>query len=203
MRKATVNFVVDALALVAFVLLAGTGVLVRYVLPPGSGHFSSLWGMDRHAWGEVHFWISVVLLALLALHVFLHWRWVVSMVKGKSGESSGARLALAVVGVLMLGAIVAAPFLADVEQKDDGEPRHRMRSGDDASHDGHAGLRIEGSMTLAEVSAETGVPVEVIVRELGLPADTPVDSRLGRLRRTHGFEMEDVRAIVREHAGGQ
>ena len=72
MKRANLNFLVDAVALIAFVLLAATGVLVRYVLPPGSGHFSALWGMDRHQWGQVHFWIAVVLMASLGLHLFLH-----------------------------------------------------------------------------------------------------------------------------------
>ena len=99
MRKSNVNFIVDAVAFAAFVLLTATGVLVRYVLPPGSGHFIKLWGMDRHGWGQIHFWIAVALMGALALHLLLHWRWVVSMVKGRPREGSGVRVALAVVGV--------------------------------------------------------------------------------------------------------
>jgi hypothetical protein len=65
MKRTSLNFLVDAIALAAFILLAATGVLVRYVLPAGSGHFSMIWGLDRHGWGTAHFWIAVVLLGCL------------------------------------------------------------------------------------------------------------------------------------------
>lgn len=101
-QKPRLNFIVDAVAFAAFALLTATGILVRYVLPPGSGRFSALWGMDRHEWGEIHFWIAMILMASLGLHLFLHWRWIASVVKGRPREESGIRAALAVVGVLAL-----------------------------------------------------------------------------------------------------
>jgi hypothetical protein len=55
MSRSTTNFVVDAVAFAALVLLRTTGAITRYVLPPGIGHFSSLWGMDRNDWGEMQF----------------------------------------------------------------------------------------------------------------------------------------------------
>jgi len=194
MRRANINFLVDAVAFVAFVLLAATGVLLRYVLPPGSGHFSTLWGMDRHEWGQVHFWIAVALMASLGLHLFLHWRWIVTMVTGRSRRGSGYRVVLAVVGVLALVCLAAAPFFGRVEQT--GEPPHRMRSTETDETDAHP---IDGSMTLAEVEQVTGVPAAVILRELGLPPRLPTDKRLGRLRKEHGFELHDVREVVRKY----
>ena len=196
MQKSKLNFVVDTVAFVAFVFLTATGVLVRYVLPPGSGHFSTLWGMDRHEWGQLHFWIAVVLMASLGFHLFLHWSWVVCMVKGRPSEGSGLRVALAVVGVIALAALAAAPFFGRVEQT--GEPPHRMRA--DETGDRKA-PQIDGSMTLNEVEKLTGVPAAVILRELGLPPQVPVDARIGRLRKEYGFELHDVREIVRRHVG--
>ncbi|MBN1910648.1 MAG: hypothetical protein JW818_12960, partial [Pirellulales bacterium] len=58
---------------------------------------------------------------------------------------------------------------------------------------------IRGSMTLAEVEEATGVPAVHLLEKLGLPQDTPPNSRLGPLRRQHGFAMEDVRRIVEEY----
>ena len=194
MRRADINFLVDAVAFVTFVLLAATGVLVRYVLPLGSGHFSTLWGMDRHEWGQVHFWIAVALMASLGLHLFLHWRWIVTMVTGRSRKGSGHRVVLAVVGMLALVCLAAAPFFGRVEQT--GEPPHRMRSTETDETDA---CQIDGSMTLVEVEQVTGVPAAVILRELGLPPHLPTDRRLGRLRKEHGFELHDVREVVRKH----
>ena len=191
MSKSAVNFLVDAVALAAIMLLSATGVLIRYVLPPGSGHFDQLWGMDRHQWGQVHFWIAVVLLSTLALHLFLHWHWVICMVKGRPGRGSAIRVSLAIVGVLAIAGFMVAPFFGQIEQT--GEPPHKMQSGERPVY------QINGSMTLHEVEEETGVPAAVILRELGLPTDLPTDERLGRLRKQHGFEMHDIQEIVRKH----
>ena len=195
MQRAKVNFVVDAVAFGAFVLLTATGVLVRYVLPPGSGRFSTLWGMDRHEWGQIHFWLAVFLLVSLGLHLVLHWRWVVCMVKGRPSEGSGFRVALAVVGVLALAGLAGAPFIGPVEQT--GEPARRLRF---TEPDDRAADRIGGSMTLREIEQRVGVPAAVILRELGLPPDVPTDERLGKLRKQYGFNIRDIRAIARKHA---
>jgi len=194
MRKAKLNFVVDALAFVAFAFLTATGVLVRYVLPPGSGHFSTVWGMDRHEWGHVHFWIAVVLSAALGFHLFLHWRWIVCMVQGRPREGSGVRVALALVGVMAFVGLTAAPFFGRVEQA--GEPPHRMRATESSES---PVPEVVGSMTLNDLERVTGVPATVILRELGLPQHVLTDARLGRLRQEHGFELHDVREIVRRH----
>ena len=60
MKRTHLNFIVDVVAFVGFVVLTTTGVLMRYILPPGSGHYSTIWSLDRHEWGGIHFWISVV-----------------------------------------------------------------------------------------------------------------------------------------------
>jgi len=194
MQKARLNFIIDAMAFAAFVFLSATGILIHWVLPPGSGRFSALWGMDRHEWGELHFWIAVILMASLGFHLFLHWRWILGMVKGRPHAESGIRAALAVVGVIALIGLAAAPFFGRVAKTSE-PPLHRMRSTDPARNETYP---IDGSTTLAEVERITGIPATVILQDLGLPSDIPTDERLGRLRQKHGFEMNDVREIVRK-----
>ena len=86
MKPATKNFIVDAFALVGAVLLVSTGFLMRYVLPEGSGGpegagqgiravqrpVALLWGLSRHEWGDIHFWIAIALMIILSVHLFLH-----------------------------------------------------------------------------------------------------------------------------------
>ena len=191
MNRSSVNFVVDVVAFSGFVFLTATGVLVRYVLPPGSGHFSKIWGLDRHEWGAVHFWIAIVLLSTLAVHLILHWRWVVSVIKGRPREGSAVRVWLAIVGIVALIALAVAPFLSNREQT--GVPSHKLRT-EKTELEKH--MEIRGSMTLYEVEQLTGVSVENILRKLNLPSDIPADQQLGKLRRKYGFEMDDVRKIV-------
>ena len=128
MNRSGANLAIDAAAFAAFVFLTATGVLVRYVLPPRSGHFRTLWGLDRHEWGHVHFWTAVAFLAVLAVHLALHWRWIACMIRGRPREGSGVRVAMAAVGVLGLVGIAVSPFFASVEYG--GEPPHRMREVD-------------------------------------------------------------------------
>lgn len=91
MKRTNLNFIIDVVAFVGFVLLTTTGVLMRYILPPGSGRYSTIWRLDRHEWGGIHFWISVVFFFVLALHLVLHRRWIVSVVTGQPREGSGFR----------------------------------------------------------------------------------------------------------------
>jgi len=58
--------------------LAGTGLLMKYRLPPGSrgGHGLSALGMTRHEWGDIHLWLAWAVLAITMLHMALNWRWL-------------------------------------------------------------------------------------------------------------------------------
>ncbi len=56
-------------------------------------------------------------------------------------------------------------------------------------------------MTLRDVQELTGVPVDHIITTLHLPADVSRDERLGRLRRSYGFEIDDVRRAVSGYVG--
>jgi hypothetical protein len=195
MRRANLNFVIDAVAIVAFGLLISTGFLVHYVLPAGSGHFSILWGMDRHEWGQLHFWIAIVLMASMVLHLFLHWGWIVTMVKGRSEDGSGMRVALSVLAAIAFVGLAVTPFFGKVEQT--GEPPHKIRS---TAPDNGEGYSINGSMTLADIERLTGIPPAAILRELGLPGNLSADEKLGRLRKEFRFEMENVREAVRKQS---
>jgi len=119
MKRPTLNLIVDGLALTGFVFLAATGLIMHFVLPPGSGGGPgghrvaiTIWGLSRHQWGEIHFYIAVALLIVLSLHMFLHWRWVVSTVCGLKKETSGWRALLSVLALLALLSLLVAPFLA-------------------------------------------------------------------------------------------
>ena len=122
MKRPTLNLIVDGLALTGFVFLISTGLIMHFVLPPGSGGGPgghrvaiTIWGLSRHQWGEIHFWIAVGLLIVLSLHLFLHWRWVVSTVCGLNKETSGLRVILGILALLALVLVLVAPFLATPE----------------------------------------------------------------------------------------
>jgi hypothetical protein len=223
MRKNTLNFIVDLLTLLAILAMIGTGLIMYFTLPPGSGSRGLiLWGLGRHDWGDVHFWSSVALGALLVLHVALHWAWVCGtirrLVHGPSGARGGGRSGLDnLYGVAFL--IVLAGFFAGfllvadagVVVSAEAAGRHESEHAPARTESPGAGLhfsaaegdapeaadeQIRGSMTLAEVSEQTGVAVAELLAALQWPADTPAQERFGRLCRAHGMEMAAARRII-------
>jgi hypothetical protein len=94
MRRMTVNFVVDLISFVNLLLLAVTGAVMKWVLPPGSGGgrgqgfrggrrfgpgvdpVKHLFGLGRHDWGDVHFVLALLFVFLILVHLILHWTWI-------------------------------------------------------------------------------------------------------------------------------
>ena len=84
MNKAKLNFVIDALMFLCMTAIAGLGFLMKYVLLPGRESTIkygrrvdlSLLGLDRHDWGAIHLYLGFLLLALLVLHIVLHWNMI-------------------------------------------------------------------------------------------------------------------------------
>ncbi len=54
-------------------------------------------------------------------------------------------------------------------------------------------------MTLDSVSRAEGVPLEVLVRGLRLPADVSRTAPLGGLMRAHRFTLQDLRRVVEDY----
>ena len=77
MKRSSLNYAVDIVSLLAALGLISTGLLLRFVLPPGSrgGAGLSLWDWSRHDWGDVHFYIALGIGCLLIIHLALHWGW--------------------------------------------------------------------------------------------------------------------------------
>ncbi len=80
MNRTIANIIIDIIAAFLFLGMIATGYLLRFPLPPGSNKTLSLWGYTRHQWGDVHFWISLGLLVVLAVHLVLHWNWIVTVI---------------------------------------------------------------------------------------------------------------------------
>jgi len=75
MKRNHVHLLVDVLLAVTALGMVWTGLLLAFVLPPGS-RATRVWGLERHDWGDVHFWMAMGIVALVLVHVALNWRWV-------------------------------------------------------------------------------------------------------------------------------
>ena len=125
MKRTALNFWTDAAAFLGFAFLTTSGILLRYQLPPGSGRREAfgqgsqalekpvavLWGLTRHEWGDLHYYLALCLMLILSLHLFLHWKWIACVTRGKPVEGSGYRLVLGILGLLAVIALAAVPLL--------------------------------------------------------------------------------------------
>jgi hypothetical protein len=67
----------------------------------------------------------------------------------------------------------------------------RGRSSEDVS-----GILITGQMTLHDIERQTGISARVVADRLGLPRSASSEERLGRLRKSYRFTLQDVRDVV-------
>jgi mono/diheme cytochrome c family protein len=102
--RAPLNLIIDSAAAALLTAMVGTGYILWFVLPPGTNRTHTLWGALRHQWGVAHFWIAVTLLAVLAVHVALHWRWLVTGLSRRFGLTAWAERSPRLAGLAVLSA---------------------------------------------------------------------------------------------------
>jgi hypothetical protein len=125
MNKANFNFVIDALMFLCMTAIAGLGFLMKYVLLPGRESTIkygrrvdlSFLGLDRHDWGVIHLYLGFLLLALLVLHIVLHWNMIPGLF-ARLVTPSRQRWQIASVYVLLTSALLLFPFVISPEVKD-------------------------------------------------------------------------------------
>ena len=59
-----------------------------------------------------------------------------------------------------------------------------------------SGILITGQMTFYDIELKSGISARTIAEELGLPANVPLNERLGRLRKRYFFSLQEVRDVV-------
>lgn len=194
MNRKLSNFVTDALAALVMLGLIATGIILRFALPPGTNRSLALWGLTRHQWGDLHFWVALATLGVIIIHLLLHWTWVVAVVRrwligGGQGAPSGHARALAAVATLVVLTASLAGFwkwsLAFVRPVE-----HSPQTGEAV---GANGERLRGSMTLADAAATLGCSVPEVRARLALPRHTPETDRLGRIAGNLGIDMQGLR----------
>jgi len=64
-------------------------------------------------------------------------------------------------------------------------------------------VEIRGSMMVSDAAAQIGLDSEEFLRRAGLPEDTERTEQLGRLARSQGLTMDEVRQAVEENEPGR
>jgi hypothetical protein len=111
MKRFFDNLLIDLIAAALMIGMLATGYILRFPLPPGTNKDLTLWGLTRHQWGDVHFWISLGLIAVILLHLSLHWQWIALSVRRKLSRTKAAPGPALVSGLMTFLILVAVLFL--------------------------------------------------------------------------------------------
>lgn len=216
--------------LINIMLVAGLGLLIKYVLVPGykcneiygKGVELYFWGYDRHQWGSIHLIFSFVLIFLLILHVVLHWKMVTIIFKQWVGKKSKRRVITATLAIASVVLAISPLFISPEVSESLSRNKHvytmlkqdtlvnikntlstggKMNDSieirnDNHIHTGKSDIEVFGYMTINEISKKHGISTGYLKAQIGIPASTSNNSRLGQLRRRYNFDMEDVRRVI-------
>lgn len=82
MNKNKINYIVDLLMLLSFLVTSITGGIL-FFLPSGvkQGRFQEFMGIEKQVFSSVHDRIGLLLIILVVVHFLLHWKWLVVMTK--------------------------------------------------------------------------------------------------------------------------
>jgi Domain of unknown function (DUF4405) len=112
------NWLIDAAVFFGGVLATLSGVYFLF-LPSGGyqGGRNPMYGVTilfgRDTWSVVHTWTGVLMIAAVALHLGIHWRWVAMMGRRilNSLRPGASKMSRAGMRNLVLNAVVATSFL--------------------------------------------------------------------------------------------
>ncbi len=85
MSKTKLNYLLDAVIALGLVLSALSRVVFLFA---GSGGYpggrdpgfqTEFLGISRSVWSDLHTWVSLVMIVGVAVHLLLHWEWIVCM----------------------------------------------------------------------------------------------------------------------------
>jgi hypothetical protein len=112
--RSIINFIVDFILLILTAAIVWTGLVMRFVLPPGyRGCYGwTLWGLSRHEYGHIHFVLSILMIILCGIHLGLHWKWFCSRIN-KLAHYKGKSLIVVILILLIISLSVGSIFLLD------------------------------------------------------------------------------------------
>ncbi len=84
MKKVTQNYFVFLSLFILGLIEAVSGFVLWLALPQGggwqggrAGGGAEFWALSRHNWIDIHDWAAVAIMAVIIIHLIMHWKWIV------------------------------------------------------------------------------------------------------------------------------
>lgn len=116
MTKFHIIKLIDLFSFIGLASLISTGALMKFTLPPRSGAMS-IWGLTRHDWGTIHYYIALIFLILISIHLLLHLGFIKAAILGKVSREVKYRLSIGIVGFIVLLLLLSAPFFSPIHNE--------------------------------------------------------------------------------------
>jgi hypothetical protein len=105
-KKITINFWVDIIIFIHFIIVMFTGILIHRF--PYEFKGGTIMGFPRYEWGDLHWVLALFLIFLILLHLVFHWNWARGSFKKYLGI--GPKALSIIVTVIVLFFCMVAPL---------------------------------------------------------------------------------------------
>ena len=205
MKKSDWQYLIDSLLFINIIGIVIIGFLLGLVIPEGPSVAESskyFFGLHRHDWGHIHFYLSIAFTVLVIIHLIFSWKWIKA--KAKQIFKNVWRTSLIIILFLALLTPLLFwnfwPKYAETYADSGFGQRYRDVSlGSQETYlpqEGEGYIVVTGQMTLADLEKSTGIPYQSVVGKLDLPKRTKADETIGLLRKRYGFQLQDIRDII-------
>ncbi|MFC2167604.1 DUF4405 domain-containing protein [Acidobacteriota bacterium] len=205
MKKTDWQYLIDSLLFINIVGIVIIGFLLGLVIPEGPSvaeRSKYFFGLLRHDWGHIHFYLSIAFTVLVIIHLIFSWKWIKA--KAKQIFKNGWRTSLII--VLFLALLTPLLFWNFWPKYADTHTDYGFGQGNRdlplesqeryLPQEGEGYVVVTGQMSIADLEKATGISSQSIIEKLDLPKRTKLNETLGLLRKRFGFQLQDVRDII-------
>lgn len=88
-KKGTEQLIVSILLCILFFIECLSGFVIWIIIPRGEMNYDAMvngiapvfWGLQRNYWVDIHAWIAVLIISIIAIHILFNWKWIIAVSK--------------------------------------------------------------------------------------------------------------------------
>jgi cytochrome b561 len=95
--RITERYITASILFILFLFECLSGFVIWLIMPRGRDNYFEMiegigrtfWGLQRDVWSDLHAWVAIVIVAIVILHIAMHWRWVIRTTAGEKRVEEG------------------------------------------------------------------------------------------------------------------